>query len=1010
MKSGSVAEMRDRARIEAIAMVVLIVGGLGFAWHVLGSAVWAGLAAGFGALLHTWWPDASIPPGPWGTVLTGLFFGLLLFVAAMLASRWYWWNRRRHTMIWYEIRLFQDDTTEPARVRGVFDQLWDGLYPRHRWVGTWAPYRWFTGTTWYTWAVARDHAVDDQIHLLLGAPADVMDRVLHAWQNIYQNVRFEPWKHGLHPPQAQMLRWRVHHRSWLRLTTLASNNGTLPVEAMLQAISREGWRGDAPLPDVCCTYTFTPIPTHRAWQRLEQGARYAEWEADSPAQSAARSAITQVGRGRWQTEWRAATTNYDMMQRILGAWALHNHWAILVGHNVVFWRRLFHQWFAAGVPRLWGWHGPKFWSGECATFFPWPTGRLRISDLNRSMTRRMPAPRPLVVSSPLALMQAEGGQYVGLKESDRHKNVLLLGIQGSGKSTSLLNMFRNDVLAVDAQGRPAKAVILVDIGKDTAKAALRLVPPDRKVIWFAPASDLNTWLIQPFVSGAQDGTQMEHLLDLFQEIFGEEAIGPRSRQILGHVFATVIAAGTEEDPPTFDHAYQMLADETVRDRMVAQAAALGRLPAHTADYWSREYPQLNAANPGFWQEAAAAPRNKLDAFLRNEALRGAIGAGDVAGIVRKAIDWERVIRERQVVIMDLDQARMSRQSTALFGVTATLLLWHAIQRQGLKSEADRIPVSLLYDEAQEYLSPQFLRYLALGRAYGFQTALCTRFLLEIEDDRLRAGLVNLCQNRIIHRIPEEQDAKALMMQMMTVYINNINLAEEVQGIERFMADDIMRLPDRQAICVWQADGAVQSPFHAYTIDWRPFAHEEWALAHLAHQPVLTPSSHAPTAPEPPKTAAAEAQFPVPETPGKRPSSAKAKSGPGDLFSGWDGTPLGAMAHDDHVPVVSASPTAPASSPEPQEVPAPPTPPPVPPAVAGAYDIDAFGREFRLSAILAQRLCTMTDLTPDRLATFLRARPDRPTFQGAWIPWLEAQGAALSAWRDAEAPAVAAGEG
>ena len=38
-----------------------------------------------------------------------------------------------------------------------------------------------------------------------------------------------------------------------------------------------------------------------------------------------------------------------------------------------------------------------------------------------------------------------------------------------------------------------------------------------------------------------------------------------------------------------------------------------------------------------------------------------------------------------------------------------------------------------------------------------------------------------------------------------------------------------------------------------------------------------------------------------------------------------------------------------------------------------------------------------------------ARSDRPTFQGAWIPWLQVQGAALSAWRDAEAPAVVAGE-
>ncbi|MCY0865647.1 MAG: hypothetical protein OWQ57_11895, partial [Sulfobacillus sp.] len=163
-----------------------------------------------------------------------------------------------------------------------------------------------------------------------------------------------------------------------------------------------------------------------------------------------------------------------------------------------------------------------------------------------------------------------------------------------------------------------------------------------------------------------------------------------------------------------------------------------------------------------------------------------------------------------------------------------------------------IPVRLLYDEAQEYLSPQFLDMLALGRAYGFQTMLATRFLLELRDPALQAGIVNLCQNRIIHRIPEPAEAVKLQQQMLTIYINNITLAEEAQNLERFMADDIMRLPDHTAICLWQAKGAVQSPFIAETIDWRPEAHEEWAAYHLAHQPAFLPP-------------VADAEFPIEDT-------------------------------------------------------------------------------------------------------------------------------------------------
>lgn len=990
---------RDQIHFEwfltaAIAVAAIVVGVVEVGWTRFWDAVGAGFVAVWDAMPWAI-PHLGGALGALLTVIGPLMLVALLVLAVGAAIRYHFRHQRIQQTVWYEIQLFQNDTADPAQVRGVFDQLWDALFPRSRWVGSIAPYRWLVGPNYYTFAVVRDPAVDDQIHLLLGAPAPVIDRLLTSWQNIYQNVRFHPWHHGLRPPTGQYLRWGLRYRTWIRLTDLVSSYEMMPVEALLQAMAREAWRTADTLPTFACTYTFTPQPTRRAWRALEHAARYAEWMHDGPAESAARSALTQVGRGRWLTEWRAATDTYDAMQRIVGAAGLHNRWAQLQPKNVIFFRRFFARWMAWGAPRIWPFAGGlHLWSAEASTFFAWPTGRLRIADLNRSMTRRMPAPRALPRAHGLALMRAEGGEYVGLAEADRHKNLLLLGIQGSGKSTTLLNLFRNDVLAVDEHGRPAKAVVLFDIGKDTAPAALRLVPPERDVLWFSPGDEQNPWSIQPFASAVAIGTQVDHLLDLFREVFGDEAIGPRSQQILGHVFATVIVAATPDQPPSFGAAYRMIVDSQVRDRLIADAATSGRLPEHTADYWSKEFPQLLEANPGFWEEAMAAPRNKLDAFLRNEGLRGALGAGEVSQMVRRAIDWERVVRERQVVIVNLDEAHMSRQAVSLFGIMTTMLLWHAIQRQGLVAEEARTPVSLLYDEAQEYLSPQFVRYLALGRAYGFQTALCTRFLLEVEDERLRAGLVNLCQNRIIHRIPEEQDAKALMLQMMTIYMNNITLAEEAQALERFMADDVMRLPDRHAICVWQAGGVVQHPFNAETIDWRPYAHDEWALHHRAHQhradagggasPTRAPASPPPPAAEVPGSVRVPASSPAAESPlwdvSADADDPARESGPADagdalaVEEAFDGVPM-APGPDAGVPVSRpGSVSAPAAT---------------APAIPADYSWEDLSREFQVAGTFAQRLGRRFNLTAADLAVYLRAHPDRPAFQSGWPAWLSA---------------------
>lgn len=217
----SLPEYRGRSLFDTLLYAVLILAGLTVAWLALRGTLWPLLGAGVGALFAAgWWPAVHVPGGPWlaWALRLAALTGLLALAAA--ASRWYWWHRRRASMVWYEIQLFQDDTTEPARVRGVFDQLWDALFPRQRWLGAWAPYRWFTGTTWYTYAIVRDGTVDDRIHLLLGAPGDVMDRVLHAWQNVYQNVRFAAWPHPFTPPTAHLVRWGVRYRTWLRLTDL----------------------------------------------------------------------------------------------------------------------------------------------------------------------------------------------------------------------------------------------------------------------------------------------------------------------------------------------------------------------------------------------------------------------------------------------------------------------------------------------------------------------------------------------------------------------------------------------------------------------------------------------------------------------------------------------------------------------------------------------------------------------------------------------------------------------
>ena len=877
----SVPELEGRANMEWIIGGLLVVAALVAIWLTLGPLwLWDAVRAslyGFGHAIP-WlgpklFPTAAAPAFPplhrlavpsrpttgrvtrvlWGPWLLGWLRAMGMIVVlgavAMVVSRVIQRRRRAATQLWYEVGLFQHDVAEPDQVRAMYNAVWNALIPRSRWFGAWFLYRWFAGTDALTLAVLRDYGADkgEYLHILLGAPHRSLGRVLQIVQNTYQNVRFTPWLHPVPSAWPQMVRWGLRSRSPLHLVTLTSNYDAMPMEALIQGMAREAWKGETPPPFIM-TWNMRAVPSSHLERQIAQAAQYAQWTSDIADQAAARSANTQLGHGLFRVEWRAGVASYDQAQRLVGTLGIHNNRATLMPHNILVWRQAIGRWVAEGLPSVFPMaHGFRMWSGELATFGAFPTGRLRVSELVRYNTRRMPASRALSRDPGTALVEAEGHDQVGLYWNDLTKNLLLLGIQGSGKSTHVLNLFANAVAMRDPDGRPAAPVILFDIGKDTAPSALRLCPPDREVLYVAPGDDENPWGLPLLSGGTSSLAQVNHVIEIMMDVFGEDSIGPRSRQALQHLIATVIAAGTPEHPPSLDTAYQMMVSEKIRLQTIAQAKLNGRLDDHTDQYWSSEFEKALERNPAFMEEVLAAPRNKLHEFLRSRQLRAVLGAPDPFGYVKRAVDWDRVIQERQVVILDLSVKDLGAATVRLLGIVATLNLWHAIERQGRLREEDRVPVYTLYDEAQRYLSPSFLNILAEGRAYGWRTAIATRFMDEL-DEKIRDGVEDLCQNLIIHRIPLVEEANRLMKRGMTIFMNNITLQEEAQAIERMMADDIMKLPDRQAICMWQANGNPEPPFFAATIDWRPLAHEDWAQYHLSQQPRIEPRRVTPPPP------------------------------------------------------------------------------------------------------------------------------------------------------------------
>ncbi|WP_020375071.1 type IV secretory system conjugative DNA transfer family protein [Sulfobacillus thermosulfidooxidans] len=750
----------------------------------------------------------------------GVFLALgALLGLGLMGLRLVMRRRRQDTMVAEEIILGPDDIAKPEEMVNALDAIHTALLTRYGGQAI--------GQVSWTFEVVRDR--DGQIHFVLAAPHQWLSAIEDIWRGVYTNLRFQPW--GDIPrtwPVAQQI---VLQRHWRHPTRIDTTYTSSVVEMMVQAMDR------AP-GEVRLQWLLTPLPVGPLTAQLRGSLQQLEREARTPQNASMgvvdRQDVTQatalLGRSAFRTEVRLAADDWETMQRVYGALAganADNQWK---AQTIWAGRRVWMRWFNRRVPSVAIFRSAILFSKPLATVIHVPSARLRVQSLHRMLVRRGPAPPTIPRDPGLAILHDEIGP-VGIPESDRKFNTLFIGSQGGGKSTGMLQQIRVDATWTDRHGHP-KALVLIDIGKDTAKRALGMIPPDREVIWFDPADSACPWTLNPLMAGVPENALANDVLEGLTQVFGDDAIRARSREFLGNAILAV--KEVHGDAADFAMVYKMLTDATFRQDVIDQV----RDP-HQRDYWQVTFTQTVANNPRFVEEGLAAPRNKLDEVLRAKAVRDAL----TAGLGRQQLNLRDIVTGRKVLVANLDKARLGKSGARLLGVFLITMLWHALETQTDIPEAERVPTALVIDEAQNFISEGFLDILAEGRAYGAQTTLAVRFLGEILSERAILGVRSLVQNLVIYQFELREEAEDFMKRFMRTYSNMISPSDEAQDNINFGADDFMRLPKHHVVCRWMVNGSPQQAFLAETVPWEPFYHEAWKQTHLAQQPSMPPAPH-----------------------------------------------------------------------------------------------------------------------------------------------------------------------
>ncbi len=281
----------------------------------------------------------------------------------------------------------------------------------------------------------------------------------------------------------------------------------------------------------------------------------------------------------------------------------------------------------------------------------------------------------------LLLGTSPEGEVAYLPEKLRFQHQYIVGKSGFGKTTLILNMVRQDLLA----GRG-----LAVIGPDEdlfERQILPLIPEERldDVVYMNPADTERPVPLNPFHVGPGEDLDLkvDDTLTVLRRIFGDDTGGgaPRMETILRHAVHTLTRV-----PCSSPLDIERLLD---RDDVTYRNWVVSRLQdEESRRFWTTVY-------PAYPKDAHLSVLNRLSPFLQPQRVRHTLCA---AG----AFDFRRAMDTGKIVLVNLSESRLGTGNARIIGqLVVTRLSLAALSRADLP-EPFRRPFFVYIDEFQTF--------------------------------------------------------------------------------------------------------------------------------------------------------------------------------------------------------------------------------------------------------------------------------------------------------------------
>ena len=369
-------------------------------------------------------------------------------------------------------------------------------------------------------------------------------------------------------------------------------------------------------------------------------------------------------------------------------------------------------------------------------------------------------------------------RHFGIKGQDRLSHMYILGKTGTGKSTLLLTMIKQDIAAgrgcavLDPHGDLVDELYrwVVQVGAEPHVTYVN-VPDEEQPYGYNPIRRVAPHLRPLLASG---------MLEVFKKLW-KEAWGVRMEHIFRNVLLTLL------DLPRSD-----LSDiqRILVDKQFLMDAQKHITNPHVKKFWQMEFTKYSQR---YRADAIAPIQNKIGGFLAHPTLC------QVLLHPKQNLSLRSLMDNRQALLVNLAKGRLGEDAShRLGGLLMTSLGLAAFSRADI-AQSLRVPFYLYADEFQNFTTLSLVNMTSELRKYRLGLILTHQYLLQLDPD-IRSAVLGNAGTLLSFRIGA-QDAVIV----------------EKEFAPEFTQQDLLHLPNYDVYVKLMIDGMPSRPFSATTI-------------------------------------------------------------------------------------------------------------------------------------------------------------------------------------------------